>query len=493
MWRPENPVRHELPAARWPAREEAARSLLFSPVRLGPVALESRTWAPAMVPWRATEEGFVTEENLDWYGRFAAGRPGALVVEATGVRDIPSGPLLRIGHDRFVPGLKRLVERVRRESGGRTRLLIQIIDFLAVRRRPEKAKFFGRFLAVSPRHRRALAAATEDDGWLTRAEAELRAFLAEAPEELIERVLDARELEAYRYGYRERVTDTDLAHVRDLPEVLPPIFAAAARRAREAGFDGVELHYAHAYTMAGFLSRRNDRTDGYGGSREARVRLPLEVFRAVRAAVGADYCVGARFLGDEVIEGGSRVEDAAYYATEFARAGFDFLSVSKGGKFEDAKQPKVGQAVYPYTGRSGYECMPTVVSDERGPFGRNVPDAAAVKRAVNAAGFQTPVVAAGGIFSFDQAEGILRRGEADIIGAARQSLADPDWFLKMRLGRGEEIRRCTFTNYCEALDQMHKQVTCKLWDRERLDEPGVSLSKDGKRRLLPPRWIGREG
>ena len=57
---------------------------------------------PAMVPWRATEEGLVTQEVLDWYGRFADGRPGVLVVEATGIRDVPSGPLLRIGHDRWM-------------------------------------------------------------------------------------------------------------------------------------------------------------------------------------------------------------------------------------------------------------------------------------------------------------------------------------------------------------------------------------------------------
>ncbi|HEX8293838.1 MAG TPA: hypothetical protein VF570_18885, partial [Pyrinomonadaceae bacterium] len=261
----------------------------------------------------------------------------------------------------------------------------------------------------------------------------------------------------------------------------------AAEFAR-AGFDGVELHYAHAYTMASFLSRRNDRADGYGGSPGRRVRLPLEVYRAVRAEVGEDYTVGVRFLGDEVIEGGSRVEDAAFYAAEFARAGFDFLSVSKGGKFEDAKQPKVGQAVYPYTGRSGYECMPTVLSDEAGPFGRNLPLSREVKRAVNGAGFQTPVVAAGGVGTFELAEEILRRGDADIVGAARQSLADPDWFLKALAGRGSEVRRCTYTNYCEALDQSHKQVTCKLWDREGLSAPGVSLSSDGRRRLLPPRW-----
>jgi 2,4-dienoyl-CoA reductase-like NADH-dependent reductase (Old Yellow Enzyme family) len=227
--------------------------------------------------------------------------------------------------------------------------------------------------------------------------------------------------------------------------------------------------------MAGFLSAQNDRADGYGGSRENRVRLPLEVYREVRNAVGDDYVVGVRFLADEVIGGGSRVADAIYYAKEFAAAGFDFLSLSKGGKFEDAQQPKLGQAVYPYTGQSGYECMPTVRSDATGPFGRTVPLVAEIKSAVNAAGFNTPVVATGGISTFEQAEEILSRGQADIVGMARQALADPDWFMKVKLGRGDEVRRCTYTNYCEALDQAHKPVTCKLWDK-------------GRRVLEPPPW-----
>jgi 2,4-dienoyl-CoA reductase-like NADH-dependent reductase (Old Yellow Enzyme family) len=107
---------------------------------------------------------------------------------------------------------------------------------------------------------------------------------------------------------------------------------------------------------------------------------------------------------------------------------------------------------------------------------------------VRAAGLETPVVAAGGVGTFELAEEILRRGDADIVGAARQSLADPDWFLKARAGRGPEVRRCTYTNYCEALDQSHKQVTCKLWDRVGVTDPGVPLSSDGRRRLLPPPW-----
>jgi 2,4-dienoyl-CoA reductase-like NADH-dependent reductase (Old Yellow Enzyme family) len=479
MWKFANPIRHPILDTRWPTAEEAARSRLFSPIAIGKIEARSRTWVPAMVPWRATEDGFVTQQNLDWYRRFAEGRPGVLVVEATGVRDIPSGPLLRIGDDRFIPGLRELVQAVREASGRETRLFIQIIDFLAVKRRPEKEKYFQRFLTVDDYHRRALADVTLQSAWLTASDDHVREFLQNADDEVVDLLLRPRELEALRFGYRERVTDTHLKHIRDLPQELPGIFAAAAQRAREAGFDGVELHYAHAYTMAGFLSAQNDRADAYGGSRENRVRLPLEVYREVRNRVGDDYVVGVRFLADEVIEGGSRVEDAIFYAQEFARAGFDFLSLSKGGKFEDAQQPKVGQAVYPYTGQSGYECMPTVLSDAVGPFGRSVPLVAEIKKAVNQSGFDTPIVATGGISTFEQAEEILRLGQADIVGMARQALADPDWFMKVRLGRGDEVRRCTYTNYCEALDQAHKPVTCKLWDK-------------GRRVLEPPPWLAAD-
>ncbi len=488
MWKFKHPVKHPLPEARWPTAAEAATSLLFQPIDLGPSKLESRTWVPAMVPWRATEDGFVTEANIEWYRRFAQGRPGAIVVEATGIRDVPSGPLLRIGHDRFIPGLRKLVQAVRDASEGQTRLFIQIIDFLSVRRRPEPARFFDRFLEINVQHREALAELTADSHWLDIDETEVRAFLKTASPETLALVLSERELEALRFGARERVIDLEHKHIRELPRVLPGIFADATRRAREAGFDGVELHYAHAYTMASFLSALNTRADGYGGPREQRARLPLEVYRQVRETVGRDYVVGVRFLGDEVIAGGNRIADAVYFALEFARAGFDFLSISKGGKFEDAQQPKVGQAVYPYTGQSGYECMPTTLSDEIGPFGRSIPLVAAIKAAINEAGYLTPVVGTGGLTTFSQAEAILQARHADIAGFARQALADPDWFMKVKLGRGDEIRRCTYTNYCEALDQAHRPVTCKLWDRVELDEPGIALVDAGRRRLLPPKW-----
>jgi 2,4-dienoyl-CoA reductase-like NADH-dependent reductase (Old Yellow Enzyme family) len=239
-----------------------------------------------MVPWRATEEGHVTPDVLAWYARFAQGLPGTLVVEATGIRDVKSGPLLRVSDDRFLPGLRTLVERVRAESGGRTKLLLQVIDFLAIKRRPEPATFLRRHLAITAEHRRRLAAI---EGHADAAELDGPAFrerLVALPHATLLELLAPREREDLERGYRERVTDVHLPHVAELPRTLPPLFAAAARRAEAAGFDGVELHFAHAYTMASFLSRLNTRTDGYGGSLEHRARLAVEVYEAVRAAVG---------------------------------------------------------------------------------------------------------------------------------------------------------------------------------------------------------------
>jgi 2,4-dienoyl-CoA reductase-like NADH-dependent reductase (Old Yellow Enzyme family) len=479
MWRPPDRIRFDAQPGRWPTAEQAAASRLFSPIRLGPTALSSRTWVPAMVPWRATEEGFVTANVLDWYCRFAQGRPGAIVVEATGVRDVPSGPLLRIGDDRFIPGLQRLVETVREASGGETRLLIQLIDFLAIKRRPDPHKFLERFLTITPSHRTRLAMPGED-------EAAVRARLATLSPGELEKVLSPREWEALSRGLRERVTDCELPHIRSLPQTLPPLFAQAARRAQIAGFDGVELHYAHSYTMASFLSATNDRSDGYGGAPENRIRLPLEVYSAVRDQLGGALSVGCRLLADECIEGGSGVEDAAYFTRRLAAAGMDFISLSRGGKFDDALQPKVGEAIYPYTGPSGYECMPSYYSDARGPFDRNRAAAFAIRSAVRAVGLTMPIIAGGGVHNFDQAEAWLAEGAADAVSIARQALADPDWFTKVRSGQGAAVRLCKYTNYCEALDQRHREVTCELWDRLDLEAPGTVRSKDGKRRLVAP-------
>ncbi|MDP2314944.1 MAG: NADH:flavin oxidoreductase [Pseudomonadota bacterium] len=402
-----------------------ADSLLYSPLRLNGLTVPNRVWLPAMVTWLSNDAGEVTEDVRRRYVRYAKGGAGMIVLEAMGIRDVASGPLLRIGHDRYLPALTDLAAQV--HDAGEVRVIPQIIDFLKIARR-DPARALARLEGRYP-------------GCSTWTEDELRARLT------------AREWRDYASGYRQQVEDLG----GDEIAALPGLFAAAARRARLAGFDGVELHFAHAYTMASFLSRTNRRTDGYGGSLENRARLALEVIAAVRREVGADFTVGCRFLGSEDVEGGSDVEDAAWFGVRFAEAGLDFLSVSRGGRFEDAKRPPVGEAAYPYTGHSGLMCMPTKGYGE----GYNLHLPTAIRAAVRAAGFTTPVVGAGRINTYEVAEGALQSGACDLVGMARGLLADPDWPRKVR--DGLPFHACKYTNVCEALDRKHLPVRCQLW------------------------------
>ena len=224
MWKFANPIKHPIGETRWPSAEEAARLTVHPDCHRQPRSSQPHVGSRdgALARYRGR---IVTQQNLDWYSRFAEGRPGVLVVEATGVRDIPSGPLLRIGDDRFIPGLRKLVDVVREASEGQTLLFIQIIDF-AVKRRPE-AKYLQRFLEVDEHHRRALAEFIGNDAWLEASDSDLREFLLNADDAILDAVLGPRELEALQFGYRERVTDMHLKHIRELPSELPGIFASA--------------------------------------------------------------------------------------------------------------------------------------------------------------------------------------------------------------------------------------------------------------------------
>jgi 2,4-dienoyl-CoA reductase-like NADH-dependent reductase (Old Yellow Enzyme family) len=361
------------------------------------------------------------------------------------VRDVASGPLLRLSDDRFVPGMRRLRDEMRAASS--SVVVPQIIDFLKIARRKPTREFLEGMVRRGRLPERVLALSD-----------------AEFEEAHAEWLPDPRERRDFLYGYRQTIEDLDPGEIRR----IPGWFAAAARRAQQAGFDGVELHFAHAYTMASFLSVTNARTDAYGGSFENRMRLPREVIAAVREEVGRDFLVGCRYLGSEDILGedgrlrGNDLPEAQRIGVELARAGLDFLSISRGGKFEDAKQPPVGEAMYPYTGNSGHRCIPRSKND---PFGVNAYLAEGIRQAVRAAGFAVPVVASGKIHTFEQAESILRDQRADLVGMARALLADPDLPRKWRAGEDGAARACVFCPFCEEEDQRHRVVTCTLWPK----------------------------
>lgn len=264
-------------------------------------------------------------------------------------------------------------------------------------------------------------------------------------------------LKVARSGWRQTIDSLTPEEIDRIVEQ----FGEAAARAREAGYDGVELHSAHAYTLSSFLSRRNPRRDDYDGrTLEGRLAMFGRVMASVRRHVGKDWPVGVRFLVEEAIKEGYTVEEAKLIALRMAQLGVDYISLSVGGKFEDAVH-REGQPLYPYTGYSGDRCMP-------GDWYPPLPHAhlaAGVKQFINAKGFHVPVISVGKISAPADAEQLLNSGQADMIGMARQLLADPDWAKKLREGREDQIVRCIYCNVCKQLDENFKEVTCFLWPK----------------------------
>lgn len=273
-------------------------------------------------------------------------------------------------------------------------------------------------------------------------------------------------LKIARSGYRQKVEDLDLDYVRR----LPALFAEAGYRAMEAEFDAIELHFAHAYTMASFLSRHNGRSDEYGGSVKKRLRLAEEVVLETRRAVGDAVVLGARMNGDEFTLGGNTLIDARAIALRLAEVGLDYISVSAGGKFEDALVVE-GEALDPYTGYSGNRSMPPKWMPEK----VNVYLAADIKQTLVAAGHATPVITAGRIPTARLAEEVLQQGQADLVAIARPILCDPYWPKKWQEGRGADIKKCTYCNHCREMEAAYEEVACIQWK-----------AKDGTRKVPTP-------
>lgn len=266
-----------------------------------------------------------------------------------------------------------------------------------------------------------------------------------------------------RSGWRQKVEDLGTEQIEKIIED----FGMAALRARAAGYDGIELHSAHAYTLSSFLSRRNSRKDEYSGKTlEGRLAMFGRVMAEVRKRVGHDFPVGVRFLAEEAIKDGFTLDESKRIALRMTQLGVDYISLSVGGKFEDAI-PREGEPPYPYTGYSGDRCMP----GDWYPAMPHVHLAAGIKEYINSKGSNVPVISVGKISNPTDAEGLLQAGKADIIGMARQLLADPDWVKKVESGRKDQIVHCIYCNVCKQLDEKFKEVTCFLWPKGAMQAP----------------------
>ena len=370
---------------------------LFEPFNIRGMVIPNRVMVPAMVTHLCKEDGYVTDAIIERYERYAFGGAGLIVVEAMAVHQVKSGPLLRISDDRYIPGLKKLTDRVHDASD--SKIVPQIIHFLKVA----------------------------------------------------------------RSGWRQTV---DMLTEEEI-DLIVAQFGDAVARAREAGFDGAELHSAHAYTLSSFMSRSNARTDQYSGQTlEGRLHLIDRVIESVRSKAGEDFPVGIRFNGEEFIKDGYTVRESKMIALRLAQLGFDYLSMSAGGKFEDAVHNE-GQVLYPYTGYSGDRCMP----GDGYPPGLHVPIAQEVKAFLLEHRLTTPVAIAGKISEPALAESVIAGGSADIVGIARGLLADPDWPRKVKRGDFGRVVQCDYCNVCKALDGTHQTVVCHLWPQGTIQAP----------------------
>ena len=214
-------------------------------------------------------------------------------------------------------------------------------------------------------------------------------------------------------------------------------YAESAERLKRAGFSGVELHGAHGYLIAQFLSPAcNDRTDGYGGSLEGRTRFMREAMAAVRAACGDDFIVGIKLPADERVPRGIDPDEAERIARAAAAEGvLDYLSFSQGafGPAFDSHLPDMHYPPRPF--------LP-------------------LHTRLRAAGGGLPVIGLGRIESAEAAEAALAEGACDMVGFSRLLISDADWPRKTRAGQSGDVRACTFCNYCWGEIHAGKPIRC---------------------------------
>ena len=217
---------------------------------------------------------------------------------------------------------------------------------------------------------------------------------------------------------------------------VPELFARAARRAQLAGFDGVELHMAHGFLFSEFLSPFfNKREDEYGGSQENRTRLAVQTIVAVHDTCGRDFPVIAKINSEDGVEGGMTLEMALLSARMMQQAGLDGLEISGGFCFQKKQYPAAFAVMGHHGGREAARRFHEELS--------------------------IPVIMVGGIRTFDFAEDILARGEADMVGLCRPLIREPS--LGRRWHRGETVPSdCLSCNACVKLSRTSAGLSCPV-------------------------------
>jgi 2,4-dienoyl-CoA reductase-like NADH-dependent reductase (Old Yellow Enzyme family)/thioredoxin reductase len=364
---------------------------VFEPTSIGQMQLKNRIVMPPMGTGYAEAGGAVSQRMLDYYEARARGGVGLIIVEGsapslkcTYSREASPSHQASLGDDKFIPGWRKLTDAAHKYNA---KIAIQIMH-------ATMENWDGKVVQVSPS---PVIVPTRVMGILGGPPHELTV------EEIAERV---------------------------------EWFASAARRAKEAGFDGVEVHGAHQYIVAAFLSSAtNQRKDKYGGSVENKARFLVEILQAVKRAVGPDFPVWVRFNAQEWgVENGITIEETKHMVPLVVEAGAQALHVSAYG--------------------AGSYITTAPIPDTPGFL---VPLAQEVKKLTN-----VPVIAVGRL-DLELGERILEEGKADLIAIGRRLLVDPDLPNKVAEGRLDEVNSCIGCMECIerlAFDERGEGVSC---------------------------------
>jgi 2,4-dienoyl-CoA reductase-like NADH-dependent reductase (Old Yellow Enzyme family)/NADPH-dependent 2,4-dienoyl-CoA reductase/sulfur reductase-like enzyme len=399
-------------------------SPLTQPLRIGPMEVKNRMGVTAMGVSFAEEDGGAGDQMIAYHRRQAEGGVGLITLGATAVAYPVGGVQVRqsaVSDDRMIPGLRRMADAVHAAGG---KIAAQL-------------HFGGLQATIDIFENRPLwcpSLPPQETGDF------MDGFLAE-------------ELEIARIP--KTTVQMKVMDKHDIAQLID-WFAAGARRAREAGFDGVEIHGGHGYIISSFLSPvTNMRTDEYGGSRENRARLMVEVIRAVRDAAGPDMAVWVKIDGVEHgRKGGLTVADACIHAKLAEEAGAQAIVVTA------YHNTSVG-------------ILHSASHTPHAP-GMNIDNAARIKAAV-----KIPVICSGRIEP-EMAERAIANGKFDMMYMGRKMLADPDLPRKITEGRRDDILPCIYCYTCISQIYLGRSAKCAVnpetgsefaWKREKANPP----------------------
>jgi len=359
-------------------------SNLFSSLKINSVVIKNRLMVPAMVTNLCTDEGMATEAFIAYHETKAHGGWGliltenyAIAPEGRGYRNVPG-----LWSEEQAASHQALTERVHKYEG--------VVLFAQIYHcgRQTRHDLNGGYQPVS-------------------ASPIPCPFCKEIPKELSQ---------------------------SEIEDIIVK-FSRAAKRAKDIGFDGIEIHGGHGYLIAQFMSAySNKRTDRYGGNLINRMRFPLEVIEVIRKEVGNDFPICFRISADEKLPGSRSIEETMIIAEILEKHGVDALNVSVGAYG-----------------------TPVVVAPMQYPQGWIVEYAEKIKRAVN-----IPVITVNRIVDPLMADQIIRLGRADIVAMGRASLADPDLPRKAMAGKLDEIRNCIGCIVCDASLVRDTQIRCSV-------------------------------